>query len=281
MWELEKKSVYLKKFRIAYTAIGPKDGRVLFCVHGLLSNGRDYDFLAVHLAEQGYRVISIDLPGRGRSDNFKLFWNYRATQYVPYIHHLIEHEIGDRPFDWLGVSLGGMLGIGLSSVPSVNMERLILVDVGAEISAASLNVISVIARQPTQFKSHEEAVMVLRGRCSQWGIHDEKIWNHLIKYNIIDSPFGGYKMHYDPKIGKAIPKRNKKVELWGEWKKIKQPVLLIRGAKSILLTKDLSDRMFAEYRGKIIQEMVHDDCGHVPNLMQDDHISQITRWLKS
>ncbi len=281
MWEIEERSLTVKRFKLAYTSTGPKDGRVLLCVHGLLSNGRDYDFLALHLAQQGYRVICVDLPGRGNSDKFKWFWNYRASQYIPYLRKLIDHEIGSEQFDWLGVSLGGMLGIGLSSMPHISLSRLILVDVGAELSAEALNLIAIIARQNMSFEDREEAVSVLYKRCAQWGIKDQRIWDHLARYNIIECEKGGYAMHYDPKIGKAIPKKNRKIALWPLWKNVQQPVLLIRGGQSKLLTQDLAQKMADSYSGSGFTEVVYPECGHVPNLMQDDHIMQIASWLKS
>ena len=44
--------------KVAYWEWGPPDApRTAVCVHGLTRQGRDFDFLAAGLVEQGYRVI--------------------------------------------------------------------------------------------------------------------------------------------------------------------------------------------------------------------------------
>ena len=80
MYEIVEKTLDVNGLTISYTDTGAPDGRVLFCVHGLLSNGRDYDFLAQHMAARGYRVIAMDLPGRGKSG-----WFTDRAHYAPHI----------------------------------------------------------------------------------------------------------------------------------------------------------------------------------------------------
>jgi len=52
---------------ISYDVHGTGD-RVLVLVHGLLMNRRMYDELAPEIASRGYRVVTVDLLGHGRSD---------------------------------------------------------------------------------------------------------------------------------------------------------------------------------------------------------------------
>src|SRR5579875_2223425 len=69
--------------RIRYAEWGAADaGRVAVCVHGLTRQGRDFDPLALALAQRGYRVICPDLPGRGRSDWLRDPGDYDLPQYV-------------------------------------------------------------------------------------------------------------------------------------------------------------------------------------------------------
>ena len=64
--------------RVAYREWGrPDNNRVLICVHGLSRNARDFDDLAAALAGE-YRVIAVDMPGRGDSD-----WLADKTAYDP------------------------------------------------------------------------------------------------------------------------------------------------------------------------------------------------------
>ena len=49
--------------KLSYAEWGsPKAARTVVCVHGVSRTGRDFDMLAVALAEQGARVVAPDLP---------------------------------------------------------------------------------------------------------------------------------------------------------------------------------------------------------------------------
>jgi pimeloyl-ACP methyl ester carboxylesterase len=274
--EIVQKTLDVKGFKIAYTDTGPEDGRVLFCVHGLLSNGRDYDALAQHMAAEGFRVIAMDLPGRGRSDWFADAAQYVLPSYLPYCLALAKHVTGGKGFDWLGVSLGGMIGMALQGMTRI--ERLILVDIGAEIPAAALDVVSEFARSPVTYATQAEAEQFLRVRCASWGITQQATWNHLFAQNIVKER-DSYRLHYDPKIGEALPMKNVTVSFWPLWGKVRKPVLLIRGGLSALLPEGVAAQMIAGYRGVNMREIVFQECGHVPNLMEDTHLEALAAYL--
>ena len=46
----------------------PGDRPPVLCMHGLTRNARDFDILAEHLAQSGWRVIVPVMRGRGDSD---------------------------------------------------------------------------------------------------------------------------------------------------------------------------------------------------------------------
>lgn len=278
MYEIKTCTVKIHDLEIAYTECGDPQGRVLFCVHGLLSNGRDYDALAQELAEQGYRIISMDLPGRGRSGWFSDKTHYTLPHYLLFVMGLIAHVAQGKPFDYFGVSLGGMIGMALHKTLRSQMQRLVLVDIGAEIPAQALDVVAQLAKNPARFQIKEEAEHFLRTRCASWGITREESWAHLIRHNII-SDSAGWRMHYDPAIGVALPKKNTTISFWPLWKQIRQPVLLVRGGQSKILPIGIAQKMAKTYRGQNFSEVVFENCGHVPNLMEPDQIACLKDWL--
>lgn len=123
-YEHEEKILDVEGLPISYTDIGPKDGHVVFCVPGLLSTARDFDFLGKELARHGYRCLSITLPGRGKSGRFSTPAQYVPPSYLPYCLALLEHEASGQDFCWLGVSLGGILGMMLHTVLGDNPARM-------------------------------------------------------------------------------------------------------------------------------------------------------------
>ncbi len=278
--EIVQKSLPIHGLPIAYSDTGPESGHVLFCVHGLLSNGRDYDALARTMAAQGFRVIAMDLPGRGKSGWFPDPGFYKLSSYLPFCLEFAKQIIQDRPFDWLGVSLGGMIGMSLHNHADLKMERLILVDIGPEIPGPALDLVSSLAKAPTQYATKEDAVAFLKKRCAAWGITDPAVWDHLIEHDIIAQPDGTWRMHYDPAIGATLKDQgNETLAFWELWEQIRQPLLLIRGGQSVILPKDIADRMQQEYKGTRMETVTFENCGHVPNLMQPEQIEPLAAWL--
>lgn len=278
MYTIIEKSINLSELSIAYTQTGDPQGRVLFCVHGLLSNGRDYDALAQAMAARGYNVICLDLPGRGRSGWFADKAQYMLPHYFPYVSGLIAQVTGGKPYDYFGVSLGGMIGMGLANIEGLTPDRLIFVDIGAEIPAAGLDAVAGLAKTNPNFKTREEAIAFLKMRCDAWGITQEDTWVHLSAHNIVQDG-DGWRMHYDPAIGAALAGKNETVAFWEVWAGVKQSVLLIRGRKSVLLPESVAQKMKATYTGAKFEEIVFNDCGHVPNLMEKEQIGRVAGWF--
>ena len=100
--------------RVAYVEWGdPASERVAICVHGLSRQGRDFDLLALALARQGWRVICPDLVGRGRSGWLRDPQEYNLPQYAMDLTTIIA-RLGVPSVDWIGTSLGGLIGMVLA-----------------------------------------------------------------------------------------------------------------------------------------------------------------------
>lgn len=278
--EIRQQSLPINGLDIAYTETGPENGRILFCVHGLLSNGRDYDFLARHMAAKGWRVVAMDLPGRGRSFWFPDPALYNVGAYLPFCIELAKYITQGKPFDWFGVSLGGIIGMSLHAHPELKMERLVLVDIGPEIPGAALDLVSSLARAPTQYDTKDAAVAFLKKRCAAWGITNPEVWAHLVAQDILPQADGTFRLHYDPGIGAAVKDTgNETLAFWEVWEQIKQPLLLIHGGQSLILPKEIAARMQRDYKGAAMETITFPFCGHVPNLMQPEQIEPLAAWL--
>src|SRR5438105_7312272 len=118
--------------RMAYWQWGDAaNPRVLVCVHGLSRQGRDFDTLAQALADR-YRVVCPDVVGRGRSDFLLDPAGYQIPAYVADMVTLIA-RLDVEQVDWLGTSMGGLIGMGLASLANGPIRRLVLNDVGPAI----------------------------------------------------------------------------------------------------------------------------------------------------
>ena len=121
---------------VAYVEWGPADtDDVVICVHGLTRQGRDFDYLARELAARGRRVVCPDLVGRGRSGWLRDPADYTVLQYCADMNALIARTGAGR-VDWVGTSLGGLIGIVLAGLPDSPIRRLVVNDIGPVVRRA-------------------------------------------------------------------------------------------------------------------------------------------------
>ncbi|HEY9766521.1 MAG TPA: alpha/beta hydrolase, partial [Chroococcales cyanobacterium] len=104
-------------------------GETIFCVHGLSSNCRIWDALAERLTDQ-YRVLAIDLRGRGDSD--KPDSGYNIPQHVEDIKALLD-SLDLEKIVFCGHSLGASIGAAFATTYPERVSRLILVDGSADV----------------------------------------------------------------------------------------------------------------------------------------------------
>src|SRR3954452_6632278 len=123
--------------RIAYTDWGPlKEEAAVLCLHGLTRQGRDFDYLAAVLARHGRRVVCPDLPGRGRSDRLPSAFHYVFPQHCADAAVMVGATASVQ-VDWVGTSIGGLIGIVLAGVPGSPIRRLVINDIGPSVPAAA------------------------------------------------------------------------------------------------------------------------------------------------
>lgn len=269
--------------RIVYNDWGDPDARPIIGVHGLTGNGHDFDFIAAELISSGYRVIAVDLAGRGRSDFLPDALDYNYNQYCNDLMALLAHLDLTAPdsVDWLGISLGGLLGIKLAGLPSSPIRRLILNDVGPEVPKESLNFIHAVVSQVYAFDTL--AAMETRMRQTRglsWGPVTDEQWKHMAEHNARPLDDGTITYGYDPQIAEIFKiEPLGAVDLWPYWQAIKAPVLVLHGAQSLVLTQDIINAMSAQFSGHSMVVARFEDCGHVPSLMHPPQIDIVRQWL--
>src|SRR5258706_5338528 len=113
---------------VRYTEWGDAaNPRVLVRVHGLTRNAHDFDYIAERLSD-AYRVICPDIVGRGRSEWLRVKADYTYPVYCTDMAALIG-KLGADSVDWLGTSMGGIIGMILASLPGSPPRKLVLNDV--------------------------------------------------------------------------------------------------------------------------------------------------------
>lgn len=260
---------------LRWTEWGPATGKPVVCVHGLTRNGRDFDALARHLAAQGRRVICPDVPGRGLSGWLPSGALYAVPTYVAVLAPLLG-QIGE--YDWVGTSMGGMIGMGLAAMPGVPMRRMVLNDIGPFIPQASLERIRDYLSVPQSFADIGAVEAYLRRVHAPFGNLSDAEWRHMAEHSARMTADGGMRLHYDPAIVEPMaagPLAD--VDLWPLWEVcVQRPVLVLRGETSDLLLPETAARMAAH---PAVRLATIAGCGHAPALMEPSQIALVAEFL--
>ena len=267
-------------YRMAYLEWGdPANARVLVCVHGLTRCARDFDFLAGEFCSQ-YRVVCPDVPGRGESDWLDNPMEYVTPTYLQAMVALVA-RLGVSKVDWLGTSMGGLIGMFLAALPRTPVARLVLNDVGPVISAAALERIGTYVGMAPRFASLDAAEQYVRQVSAPFGRHTDAQWRFLTEHVVRPDGSGGYRMHYDPAI--AVPfkadQERKDIDLWKTYDAVHCPTLLVRGEHSDLLSRETAAAMGA--RGPRAQVIELTGVGHAPTFMHPEQVGLVRDFLRS
>src|SRR5437667_962520 len=147
--------------RVVYHEWGDETNpRVAICVHGLGRNGRDFDVLAESLSST-HRVLAVDMPGRGESDWLADPNDYVFPTYLTALTALIARSGADT-VDWVGTSMGGLLGIVMAAQPNSPIGRLVVNDVGPTIEPAAIERIRGYFGLDPTFASYPEIEQYIR-----------------------------------------------------------------------------------------------------------------------
>jgi pimeloyl-ACP methyl ester carboxylesterase len=265
---------------MAYLEWGdPGNGRVLVCVHGLTRCARDFDALAAALSEH-YRVVCPDVAGRGYSEWLGDPMLYQIPQYVSDMVTLIA-RLDVEGVDWLGTSMGGLIGMALAAQQGTPVQKLVVNDAGPVISKVSLERIATFVGMAPVFPGIATAEKYVRAVSASFGAHSDAEWRFLTEVVVRKNADGSLRLHYDPKLAQpfraTMPEKD--LELWPLWDAIRCPTLVLRGAQSDLLTRETCAQM--TQRGPKAKVVEIAGVGHAPTLMHDDQITIAREFLEA
>ena len=250
--------------------------RVVVCVHGLTRNGRDFDTLARALALQ-FRVVCPDVAGRGLSQWLGHKQDYGYPIYLADMAALIART-GAEQVDWVGTSMGGLIGMMLAAQPETPIRRLVVNDIGPFVPRAALERLALYVGKAPRFATLDELERYLRMVMLPYGALTDQQWHHLATHSSRQSDDGSFGMCYDPAIADAFAGPLQDVVLWPIWDAIRCPTLVLRGRESDLLLRETAEEMTR--RGPQAQLVEFAGIGHAPALMADDQIAVVREFLE-
>lgn len=252
--------------------------RVLVCVHGLSRNGRDFDVIADALSDH-YRVLCPDVIGRGESDWYATAAEYGIPNYVAAMHSMLS-ALAIREYDWIGTSMGGLIGMAMAASPNSGMRRFVCNDVGPEIERAALERIAVyLSARPPVFPDYLSLFNAAQVAIAPFGPLTDEQKHHIVATSCRKREDGAWEFKTDPKIGEAFVAGLKlpPVDLWPLWNSIKQSTLVLRGESSDLLSVATLNKMTINALNK--RAITIEATGHAPMLMDAPTIKLIRDFL--
>lgn len=295
---------------VAYTEWGrPAAPRIVVCVHGLTRNSRDFDALAAVLSGT-CRVACMDVAGRGRSDWLEHKEDYGFALYQSDAAALIARLTAPAPcrswsrllaresrpvapeqVDWVGTSMGGLIGMMLAARKNSPIRRLVLNDVGPQVPwGALLRLKGMHGNGYPHFADLAAAETYLREACASFGPLDDARWREVTRHSIAPVETGGFRLGWDPDLMRSLPRHGMRgvefdidplfgLDLWSLWARVRCPVLVLRGADSDLLTAETVRRM--QKSGPPVQVVEFPGVGHAPWLMSEEQIAVVRDFLRA
>ena len=264
-----------------YPAADPATPRPpIICIPGLTRNARDFHEVAAAIGS-GWRVLAIDLRGRGDSGYAKDPMSYVPLTYVQDVEALIASLNLDR-FILFGTSLGGIVAMLMASTRPGRVKGALLNDVGPEIDPDGL---ARIRTYVGQARGHDTWVHAGRAMAEMhghvypgWTLAD---WIGFAKRTHKLTPAGKIVPDYDMRIAEPfrLPGGETGVDLWPALNGLqKVPTLVVRGEASDILSVDVAARMMG--RLDAAEVVTVPGVGHAPTLGEPEARQGIDRLLE-
>lgn len=238
----------------------------LLCIPGLTRNARDFEALAERLAPS-WRVIAVDLRGRGESAYAKDPMSYAPITYVQDLEALLR-ELARERIVIAGTSLGGLLAMLLGAAGRERVAGLIVNDVGPELDDVGLaRIRAYVGRTstwPTWVHAARDFAELHKGSFPDWGLEQ---WLVFAKRMAKLGSSGRIVPDYDMKIAEAFRLATPVagLDMWGAWRALAGvPALVVRGETSDILSAETLRRMLAD--NPAADAVTIPGIGHAPTL---------------
>ena len=220
------------------------EGRTpLLLLHGFTGHAHAWDTLAIAL-QPHYHVYALDQRGHGESDP--------ATVYNPIasfddIAGVVD-QLGLRSLVLVGLSMGGRNAMYFTSERPDAVQKLVIVDIGPEISKRASEPSSG-PPEPETWDSIEQAAQHLYRSNPLPGIH---YYRWVVSHSLKPRPDGRLVWGWHPSVKEL--RSQAPVDWWALLRTIAPPTLVLRGEGSPILDRDVAERMEKELpQGKFVE----------------------------
>lgn len=258
---------------------GPAERPAILCLPGLTRNARDFAPVADRLAGQ-WRLICVDLRGRGESAYAKDPMSYSPLVYVQDLEALIE-TLAPGPLIAFGTSLGGILTMLLAATAHEPLAGALINDIGPVIEPAGLARIRTYVGRGGSWPTWLHAARALaEGHGPIYPDYSIAEWIAMSKRLCRVTSAGRIVPDYDMRIGDPlrVPGGEAGFDMWPALGSLRDvPSLLVRGGRSDLLSAETAAEMAR--RLPKLEQLTLPGIGHAPTLDEPECGDAIDRLL--
>lgn len=270
----------------------------IICLPGLTRNSKDFHDLATWLSGR-YRVLCLDLRGRGQSGWDPKWRNYHSGTYVRDTWKLMD-ELGIEKFIVIGTSLGGLMAMIMAAQQPQRLSAIVLNDIGPELDPVGHARILTYAGKQGIVNNWAEAAE----RCREsYGLALPNMpldfWSAFARKTYRVSIDGTLELDMDLKIGQAFRSSARAgrvltmlrklgilrriadvpIDPWESFRAVSMPCLVLRGGISDILSEEIVDRM-AAVKPDLVRATIP-NRGHAPLLDEPPALAAIDAFLRS
>lgn len=251
----------------------------IICLPGLTRNARDFAALAQRLAPD-WRVICVDLRGRGDSAYSKDSMTYAPLTYVQDIDALLG-SLAIKRFVAFGTSLGGLIAMLLASTEPGRIMGALLNDVGPELEAKGLDRIKAYVGKSQSWPTWVHAARAMAEQHGaahpefgliDWIAHAKRLYRVTGQGRIMPD--------YDVKIAEPLRMPAGEFDMLPAYQALGDvPVLITRGALSDVFAAATADEMVKRLPNAKLVTV--ENVGHAPLLNEAPVVVAIDALLAS
>lgn len=240
----------------------------LLLLHGGNQSAHSWDLVSLHLADR-FHIIALDQRGHGDSE-----WARDAD----YSSHAMASDassvLSELDIDSvtvLGHSMGGMNTLRLAMQDPHLLQRLVLVDIGPELSEVGTKSIRNFVTENREF---EDLDAFIKNVQKYDPYRSKEHIERTVKYNLLQRADGKFisKRDHGPRLATTQNQRETSDRLSiADVTGLLQPTLVIRGADSNVLT--------AEAANRFIDALPHGELKTVPDSGHNVHGQNTTGFL--
>jgi pimeloyl-ACP methyl ester carboxylesterase len=257
---------------------GRDDRPPIVCIPGLTRNARDFHHVAERLAGE-WRVICVDLRGRGESGYAKLPLSYTPLTYMHDVGLLFE-SLSIAKAVFFGTSLGGLVTMMTALSRPDRIAAALINDIGPVIEEAGLRRIRGFVGKSANWPSWVHAARGIAAMQSHaHPDYDLVKWIEMAKRMCRLTPQGRIVPDYDMQIAVPMREAAEPFDLWPAIDALAdKPVTVLRGATSDILSQATAKAMVQKLANGVLASIPL--TGHPPELDEPAAVKAIDALLK-